>query len=90
MLGTCHQACTVSPDLADVVGDIQEGLEARDARRVASTILQERAGLVVEYIPAAGRIDFVLSCDLNRTARTIAVAPDVRKALAAGMAAAAR
>ena len=85
--GPCHMACGGTGDLAEAVGDIRESLAVRDIKRVVSAILRERADLSVKYVPAAGRIDFVPSCDPRRVAHTIAVLPEVRGALDAEMAA---
>ena len=79
--GPCHMACGGSGDLAQAVGDIQKGIDTGDIGQVASLVLSGKAGLSIEYIPEAGRIDFVLSCDPERAAHTIAVHPQVRKAL---------
>ena len=93
--GRCHQRCNQyysDADLAETVSDLGRGFETGDMTWVTAIILRRREGLSVEYIPEAGRIDFVLSCDPSRAARTIAVPPEVRRALdtelAAGFAAA--
>ena len=84
--GTCHILCGPAGGLAEAVGEVQRGFEDGNLTLVAGAILRERAAVSVEYVPKAGRIDFVLPCDPTRTVHTIAVLPAVRRALNARIA----
>ena len=79
-VGECHAACTPS-DLAEAVEGVQQGLETRNFDFMATQILTQWKGFSVEYVPAAGRIDFVAERDPTRSARTIALPPAMRRAL---------
>lgn len=90
--GDCHIECGEgggegegSGDLAQAVEAIETGLETRDMTIVAAALLHDyRSGLQVEYLPEAGRIEFILACSPWGTARTVPVPPgDVRVALEA-------
>ena len=84
--GPCHILCGPAGDLAEAAREVQKGFDDGDLTLVARAILRERGDVSVEYIPRAGRINFVLPCDPTRIVHTIAVLPAVRRALNARIA----
>jgi len=88
--GQCHILCGPAGGvLGGAAGAIQGALEVRDPVAVATILLAEHpAGLTVEYLPEAGRIEFVLTSDPDTVAKTLAVPPgDIRVLLEAELAA---
>lgn len=91
--GDCHIACGPDGDrpggFDDVVAAIQTGLEERDMAGVAASVAaQYPSSLAVEYVPEAGRIDFVLACNPDAPASTLPVPTgDLRLSLEAELAA---
>ena len=81
--GTCHILCgPAGGDLAQILDAAQRGFEALSATVVADALLAAPAGIQVEYVSDAGRIDFILECAPGATARTIPVPPgEMRAAL---------
>lgn len=79
--GPCHRPCGPDGDAVAALTEIHEALEAGDMSVVASTILRERTGVHVQFIPEGGRIDLFLPCDPNLVFRMIPVGPATREAL---------
>ncbi len=82
-IGPCHIACGPEGDGERAYAEIKEALEDDNMTVVASALLRERAGVSVEFVSGAGRIDLLLPCDPNRPFRTIAVLPEARERLEA-------
>lgn len=83
--GGCHIRCgPAGGDLAQILDAVQRGFEEHNATEVADALLAAPAGVEVEYLSAAGRIDFILHCAPGLTAETIPVPPgEMRFALEA-------
>ena len=82
--GPCHIAC--GPEGDDVTAALTEVRRALDGDDVATLVLalgNRRAGVSVEFVPEAGRIDFVLPCNPTKVYRTLAVLPEKREELEA-------
>lgn len=81
--GRCHILCgPAGGDLAQILGAARRGFEALSATVVADALLAAPAGIQVEYVSDAGRIDFILDCAPGATAETIPVPPgEMRAAL---------
>jgi hypothetical protein len=90
--GACHWPCggaePPTQALNEAVSEIETGLEAAIPAAVAAALARGRRELLVEYLPEAGRIDFLLPCDPAVPIHSLAVFPDVRQALEAEIAAA--
>ncbi len=81
--GFCHILCgPAGGDLAQILDAARRGFEALSATVVADALLAAPAGIQVEYVSDAGRIDFILECAPGATAETIPVPPgEMRAAL---------
>lgn len=95
-VGDCHIPCGPDGDpldpeepkaLARAVAEIEDALAARKMDAVAVAISSNASNLTMEYLPDAGRIDVLLSCNPLVPARTLPVPPDVRGDLSAALAA---
>ena len=73
-------------DIAAVT-EIEEALASGDLTMVAAALNRDRDGLVVEFVPAADRVDLILACDPDRAFRSIPVLPEVREMLETQLAA---
>lgn len=89
--GRCHMPCggggPTTAALEEAISEVETGLEAAIPAVVAAAVARERGELLVEYVPRAGRIDFLLPCDPSVPIHTVPVSPDFRQPLEAGIAA---
>lgn len=81
--GPCHILCgPAGGDLAQILDAARRGFEGDNATEVADALLAAPAGIQVEYLSDAGRIDFILQCAPEATAKTMPVPPgEIRDAL---------
>ena len=82
--GPCHISCggtAMQQSLSNTIADLQGRLGAEDLVGVVEAIASPRDDFSVEYLPEAGRIDFVLACAPSIPAGTIPVPPGIRPAL---------
>lgn len=84
--GNCHIACGPTGGMVAALTEIREALETDDMAVVATAVLRERSGVVVEFISEAGRIDLFLPCSPDRPFHTIPVLPGMRERLGAQLA----
>ena len=84
--GICHIACGPLGDLFSALTEIEEALELDDLTAVAAALQEPTTGASFEFVPGAGRIDAILSCDPDRVFRTIPVLPETRDRLKATVA----
>ena len=83
---TCHILCGPEGDIYAALIEIEAGLDRNDIAAVASALLEPQAGFFFEFVPTAGRIDVVLSCDATRAFRSIPVLPEANGRLKAATA----
>lgn len=83
----CHILCGPAGGDFAAVTEIEEALTSGDMTMVAAALNRDRDGLSVEFVPEAGRVDFILACDPDRAFRSIPLLPEVRERLKAQLAA---
>lgn len=79
----CHIPCGPTGGAQAALTDIQGALDSGDMTLVASALLQDRSDVSVEFVPEAGSIDLMLSCDPERVFHSIPISPDARVKLEA-------